>query len=77
MGTDKTSESAPVDAVVIRCCCKHPDARQCFLSRHPECRRYTDDVFPETDYERTFDDACECYCHRDDDEYGDDEFSYG
>lgn len=54
-----------------RCCCVHPDARQCFLARHPECRRFTDDVIPETNYERTLDDECDCCCHRD--IYGDDD----
>ena len=42
------------------CACKSVDARQCFLLRHPECRRNTD---TEGLYDETMDEECECGCH--------------
>ena len=69
MDSEHATSTASVDRVVIRCCCKHTDARACFLARHPECRRFTDDLG--TLYDSTMDYECECCCHREDDDYGD------
>lgn len=65
----ESSAATSADGVERHCCCLHSDARACFLARHPECRRFTDDVYPLSNYERTLDDQCECSCHyRDDDD---------
>jgi len=42
------------------CACRLLDARQCFLIRHPECRRNTD---TEALYDEMIDEECECSCH--------------
>ena len=47
-----------------KCCCRHPDARQCFLLRHPECRRASDTPDHRYSlYDEAMDCECECYCH--------------
>lgn len=52
------------------CACVHDDARQCFLTRHPECRRYSDDTHPSNQYEQAIDETCDCFCHQpDEDDY--------
>lgn len=52
----------------MKCACKHNDARQCFLLRHPECKRRSDDTG--TMYDEAIDCECECSCHHwDEDEY--------
>lgn len=58
------------------CCCRHPDARECFLLRNPGCRRYSDD-FP-SPYDDAIDEECDCGCHKSDDEdYMDEIMRYG
>jgi hypothetical protein len=50
-----------------KCCCRHDDARQCFLVRHPVAGRDYDPI-----YDSAIDEACECSCHDQDmDEYFD------
>ena len=51
----------------MKCCCRHRDARDCFLARHPECRRTTDVGGPFDLYESAIDEVCDCSCHHDDD----------
>lgn len=43
-----------------KCACKSHDSRQCFLLRHPECRRNTD---TEGLYDEMIDEECDCSCH--------------
>lgn len=49
------------DEAKPECACKHPDARECLLRRHPEIRRYSDD-YPIA-YDEFIDERCECGCH--------------
>lgn len=42
------------------CACHFGDARQCFLSRHPECDRKSDIDF---EYDEAIDERCSCSCH--------------
>lgn len=51
------------------CACKSSDARQCFMIRHPECRRTSD---CDLRYDSAIDEICECSCHEpDEDDYYD------
>ncbi len=51
------------------CACKSSDARQCFMIRHPECRRTSD---CDLRYDSAVDEICECSCHEpDEDDYYD------
>lgn len=43
------------------CCCCAGDPRQCFLIRHPECRRVTDCLGGL--YDAAIDEVCECGGH--------------
>lgn len=47
--------------MIDQCCCRHHDARACYLSRYPECNRFSDD--DSSFYWDTMDDECECSCH--------------
>ena len=47
----------------FKCCCPSGDARQCFLIRHPECRRNQD--LEGSLYDEAIDEVCECSCHDD------------
>jgi len=49
-----------------RCACKSNDPRQCFLIRHPECRRNCD--CDSGLYDDAFDEMCECECHEPDEQ---------
>jgi len=61
------------------CCLPHLNARDCYLHRHPELRRYADD--PEGDnslvYDPDTDGECECDCHHDDRDPDDDLYPSG
>lgn len=46
---------------MCKCACKSDDARQCFLLRHPECLRNSDDT--DGMYDQSIDEECECGCH--------------
>lgn len=49
-----------------KCACLHVDARACFLARHPECMRMSDDIG--LMYDKAIDCDCECACHCEGDE---------
>lgn len=53
--------SLSANAKDIKCCCKHVDARACFLARHPECNRRSDDTM--SMYDVAIDEECDCCCH--------------
>ena len=70
--TKDLQSAAPLERLVgRRCCCRHLDARDCFLARHPECRRTSDTGDRFDLYDSTIDEVCDCDCHHEDhDDFG-------